>query len=266
MTASGTSLRLHVAETGSGPDFVFQHGLCGDAKQTAELFPDDAGYRLLTLECRGHGRSEPGPFEALSIATFADDVADMIEARADVPVVLGGISMGAAIALRLAARRPKLVRALVVVRPAWVTKAAPENMRAYGEVGELIARYPPTDARERFERSDNARWLASEGPDNLVSLRGFLSREPLRVTAALLTRIAEDGPGVTEAEVAAINVPTLTIGQGRDPLHPIGYAKALAAMIPGARFEEVAPKSDNRAAYVSDSRAALRRFLEQLSK
>lgn len=265
---SATSIRpqLNLVEAGEGPDFVFQHGLCGDAAQPAEVFPADAPFRRVTLECRGHGRSEAGDSAEFSIATFANDVAAMIEERGSAPVVLGGISMGAAIALRLAVKQPQLVRGLVLARSAWVTAAAPPNMRAYAEVGELLSRFPPDEARARFDRSETAAWLEREGPDNFGSLRSFFTREPLATTSALLTQIAADGPGVTPSEVEALRLPVLVIGQARDPLHPLDYAERLDAMIPGARFVKVTAKAENRERYVNDFRAALASFLSELSR
>ena len=266
MNIASVRPRLNLVEAGEGPDFVFQHGLCGDAAQPAEVLPNDVPFRRVTLECRGHGRSEAGDPAAFSIATFADDVAAMIEARGTVPVVLGGISMGAAIALRLAVKQPGLVRALVLARPAWVTEAAPPNMRAYAEVGELLSRFPPDEARARFDRSGTARRLETEGPDNLVSLRGFFTREPIATTRALLTRIASDGPGFSASEVEALRLPVVVIGQARDPLHPLAYAERLAAMIPAARFEKITPKAESRDRYVANFRAALARFLMEISR
>ena len=51
-------LRFTVSETGAGRPMLFQHGLCGDAAQPADVFPPASGWRCLTLECRGHGHSE----------------------------------------------------------------------------------------------------------------------------------------------------------------------------------------------------------------
>ncbi|WP_377293746.1 alpha/beta fold hydrolase [Rhizobium sp. SG2393] len=261
VTADG--VRLHVDAAGEGPVVVFQHGLCGDCGQTSEAFPADAGWRRVTVEARGHGRSEAGDVGRFSIATFAADVAAVIEERIGAPVVVGGISMGAAIALHLAVHRPDLVRGLVLARPAWVTAAGPENMAPNAEVGDLLKRLPPEEASAAFLEGETGRRLADEAPDNLASLTGFFSRQPIAVTAALLTAISADGPGVSEADLARIVVPTLVIGHGRDVIHPLGHAGALAALIPGARLVEITPKAASRAQYVSDFHSALSAFLRE---
>jgi pimeloyl-ACP methyl ester carboxylesterase len=265
-TLQRTSLPLAFfdAQTGTTP-VLFQHGLCGSAQQTAEAFPDDAELRLLTLECRGHGHSPTGPVEALSIAQFADDVCALVEAEKLGPVILGGISMGAAIALRIAATRPELVRALVLVRPAWVTEAGPANMRPNAEVGELLAQLSPERARESFEQSATARQLASSAPDNLATLRGFFERQPQADTSALLRRISADGPGIGPDAVRAIRVPALVIGHEGDAIHPLAHARSLAQLLPQAQLTTITPKAVSREAYVHDLHAALRPFIQSLA-
>lgn len=254
-------LRLAVHDRGSGMPVVFQHGLCGDAAQPAEVFPFELPASCLTLECRGHGGSEAGDPGLLSIATFTDDLAHWLDSLALGPVVLGGISMGAAIALRLAVTRPELVRALVLARPAWIAEAAPANMAPNAQVGALLARHGAEEARALFEASDTARELATSAPDNLASLRGFFTREPQAVTAALLARISADGPGVSRTDIAALRIPTLVIGTEVDAIHPLGHAETLAALIPGARLAHITPKALDKPRYVQDFRATLAQFL-----
>ena len=268
MTAPATLLRdgltLHLDSGGSGAPVMFQHGLGGDRRQTAAVFPEDAGNRF-TLECRAHGSSEAGDPSRFSIATFADDVAAAVEATGLAPLVVGGISMGAAIAVRLAVRRPDLVRALILVRPAWVAAAAPPSMSPNAEVGELLSRFPPSAAHAAFLRGDTARRLATESPDNLASLEGFFSRPAPATVAALLQRVSADGPGVTEDDIRAIAVPTLVVGCARDAVHPWAMACALADHIGGASLVKVTPKSDDGARYADEVRRTIRRFLESQS-
>ncbi len=240
---------------------VFQHGLCGAEPQVAEIFPAGPTLRRLTLECRGHGSSEPGPLDALSIATFTDDLATLIEQRIGRPVVVGGISMGAAIAQRLAVTRPDLVQALVLARPAWVAEPAPANMAPNALVGRLLATHPPDEARRQFQASPTAKALATEAPDNLASLLTFFDRAPQPVTAALLQRISADGPGTPETALARLAIPTLVLGHGQDAIHPLAHASRLAALIPGAALVEITAKAVNRSRYTRDFRTALERFL-----
>lgn len=254
--------RLAVADRGEGRPMLFQHGLCGDARQPAEVFPLDR-FRCLTVECRGHGASEAGDAAAFGIATFADDVAGVLDGLGVGPMPVGGISMGAAIALRLAVVRPDLVSALILARPAWLTDAAPDNMRPNAEVGALLAGQDAETARAAFDAGDTAARLAQDGPDNLASLRGFFTRTPLSVTSALLTRISADGPGVTCEQVARLRIPTLVIGHDRDVVHPLATARALAALVPRSRLSIIPPKADGTEGYRAAFRASLLSFLEE---
>lgn len=267
MTASIRSLvrggaRLRVDDIGgAGLPVVFQHGLCGDAKQAAEVFPQDARFRRITLECRGHGASDAGD-AAFSIASFADDLAALIESYREAPLVVGGVSMGAAIGLRLAVRRPDLVRGLVLARPAWVTRAAPANMAPNSEVGRLLAAMAPEEARATFLAGKTAKMLAKRAPANLASLETFFARTPISTTAALLQAIAEDGPDVSDEEVRALTAPTLIIGHERDVVHPFAHAKALAGLIPNARLVAITSKADDKQRHIADFQAAVAEFLQ----
>ena len=252
---AGATLRF--VDAGSGRPVVFQHGLGGGEAQVAELFPTEAGRRL-TLQCRGHGDSAAGPSDLLSIAAFADDVLAMADALHIGRFVAGGVSMGAAVAMRLAALHPERVEALVLVRPAWLFALAPPNMAVYAEVAAHLAGFPPDEARERFAATATARRLATEAPDNLASLLGFFDRPHPEVTASLLSHIAVDGPGAAAADV---RVPALVVGNEADCVHPLAMARQLAAALPDGRFVQVTAKALDRSAHAAEVRAAIAAFL-----
>ena len=254
---------LRVFDSGAGMPVVFQHGLGGDAAQVAENFPDGPAYRRLTVECRAQGGSTAGSVRPFSIAMFAADVLAACDAR---HFVVGGISTGAAIALRLAALHPDRVTALILARPAWLFDPAPANMRPFAEIARLLREHPPTAARERFAASPTARMLATEAPDNLSSLLKFFDRPDPAVTADLLADIAADGPGVTAAQAAAITVPTLVIGHAQDHVHPLAYAQQLAEILPNARLATITPKAADKPRHVAEFRRAVDQFLRQLSR
>jgi pimeloyl-ACP methyl ester carboxylesterase len=198
-----------------------------------------------------------------SIASFADHVAALAETLGG-PVVLGGISMGAAIAARLAVTRPDLLRALVLVRPAWVTEATPKNMAPNAEVGALLARLPAEDARRAFADSATARRLKLDAPDNLASLMGFFDRSPQADTARLLTTISADGPGITQADLCALRLPVLVCATSEDAIHPAAHAEALARLIPQARLVHLPPKGRDKPAHLAALAASMRQFLKEI--
>lgn len=260
MVRDGLSLAVHGGGA-NGPPLLFQHGLCGDARQVAEVMAGLTPQRWQALECRGHGASDLG--ETVSIDAFSDDVAALAE-RAEEPVVLGGISMGAAIAMRLAVHRPDLVRALVLVRPAWLCEPAPPNCAQNAEVAALLTDLPPDTARTQFAAGATAQRLSRYSPDNLASLMGFFARQPQAQTARLLARITNDGPGITRADLARLTVPTLVCGCAEDAIHPMPLAQALAALIPDARMVELPAKGRDKPAHLAALATTLRHFLKEV--
>jgi pimeloyl-ACP methyl ester carboxylesterase len=226
--------------------------------------PPYGAFRLLSVEFRGHGSSSAGDERPFSIALFAADVVADIDASRIDRFVIGGGSMGAAIALRIAARHTDRVAGLVMVRPAWLFDVAPETMRPFAEVAALLRSHPAADGRAIFAASDTGRLLAQQAPDNLASLLGFFDRPDAAVIAALLDDIGADGPGVTEAEAAMIGVPALTVGCGQDCVHALSYAQRLAE-VTGGRCVELAPTGIDAERHFTEMRAALGAFFDTLT-
>jgi pimeloyl-ACP methyl ester carboxylesterase len=252
-------------DEGIGYPVVFQHGLGGDEAQVGEVFPSVAGVRRLTLDCRAQGRSDRFESAPYSIELFADDVLAFVDSRGLSHFAVGGISMGAAIALRLAVRAPDRVAALILARPAWLWDAAPGNMRPFREVAACLTAAEAPEAKRVFQQSATARQLATDAPDNLTSLLGFFDRPNPDVTSRLLTSISEDGPGITRGEIERLGVPTLVIATGRDHVHPLEYGRTLAGIIKGARFVEIEAKATNRKLYVDQFRNALDEFFARVT-
>src|ERR1700746_2336441 len=87
---------LNVDDAGVvGLPVIFQHGLCGDAGQTIEAFPRDLRFRRITIESRGHGRSDAGDPGLFSIRTFGADIVAFIEANRLAPLTISGSSLWA---------------------------------------------------------------------------------------------------------------------------------------------------------------------------
>jgi non-heme chloroperoxidase len=92
-TADGTN--IFYKDWGSGRPVLFSHGwpLSGDAWEAQMLFLAGKGYRVIAHDRRGHGRSDQ-PWQGNDMDTYADDLAQLIEALDLREVVMVGHSTG----------------------------------------------------------------------------------------------------------------------------------------------------------------------------
>ncbi|GJH32086.1 alpha/beta fold hydrolase [Paraburkholderia hospita] len=253
--------RLAFVDEGEGMPVLWQHGLGADRKQPAEVFPAIDGVRRITLECRGHGLSALGDPTALSIAQFADDAMLLLDHLGIERAVVGGISLGAAIALRIAAMHPERAVALIAARPAWVDRDAPAQLQIYRDVAELLAAHGADEGAARLEACARLREIEAVSPDNAASMRGFFKRPNPESTIALLGRIPAQGPGLQRGDFHKLGLPTLTIANLQDYVHPVETAEALAELISGATLTLITSKTTSHSDYVADFQRALREFL-----
>jgi pimeloyl-ACP methyl ester carboxylesterase len=255
-------LQFHYREAGAGVPFVFQHGLGGDTEQTFGLFRPPPGFRLLTLDCRAHGETRPlGDCDKIGIAAFADDLLAWLDHLRIERAVVGGISMGAAVALNFALRYPARLLGLVLSRPAWLHGARPENVRLFGEVARLIRAHGPATGRELFQQSEDYRRVLAESPDNAAGLLWQFEQPRAAETVVKLERVPTDTPNRDAAELRVIAVPTLVLANRQDVIHPFAYGEALAEAIRGAELHELTPKSVSKERHGEDVQRFVGDFL-----
>lgn len=117
---------------------VYVHGLGGAARNWTDLMylmsPVVAG---IAPDLPGFGRSSLPADGDYSQRSYAQTVINLIEQQCNGPVDLFGNSMGGAIATRVAALRPDLVRSLILVSPAL------PNLRPRLSVTPLVAMTAP---------------------------------------------------------------------------------------------------------------------------
>src|ERR1700693_1444487 len=129
--------------------FVFQHGLGADISQPMSFFAEDRPFRLISMDCRGHGRTVPlGNRHFLSFNSFSDDIINLLDHLNLPKVVMGGISMGAGIALNFAVRYPDRTRALILSRVSWLTEPLPPNLAVFPQIAGLIREHGAHRAKE----------------------------------------------------------------------------------------------------------------------
>ncbi|WP_438854609.1 alpha/beta fold hydrolase [Agromyces sp. M3QZ16-3] len=273
--------------------FVLLHGLGADRRQPLDLFgpalatPDDASIRVVAPDVRAHGTStvvgDPADFE---LDRLADEVAARVVAElgstAPVgaasggeassgsgapsrPVTIVGISMGAAIALRIALRGLLPVERAVFVRPAFGDASLPPNLRAFPVIGELLREHGPHGGAERFVRTEPYLRVAEASP---LGARGLLTQFQATDAARRAIRLVEiprNRAFESDAEpggLARRGIRSLVVGAPRDPVHPFELAERWAADL-GAEFARVPARDDGQAAQTTAMREVVGRWLSR---
>ena len=118
-----------------GPPLVLLHGLGGSRSNWAFLAPELARTRrVLVVDLPGHGRSSALP-AAPGLGPYADRVAKLVENEGLAPTDVVGHSLGGLVGIRLAVRRPELVRSLVLAAAAGITSSTARAERILALVG-----------------------------------------------------------------------------------------------------------------------------------
>ncbi len=255
-------VRFHFQERGAGAPFVFQHGLGGDTHQILDLYAPPPGVRLITLDSRAHGATEPlGDATLLHFSALADDLVALLDHLGLASAVIGGISMGAGVALNVALRHPQRLRGLILSRPAWLDRPLPPNLLVYPAIAWLLRTYGAEEGRRRFAASGAYAQVLTAGPDAAASLLGQFEQAQAQARVARLERIPLDCPCPSLAACSAIVAPALVLATRQDPIHPYEFAEELAGALPAARLVEVTSKSVDRERHRRDVQAAIDAFL-----
>ena len=224
--AEDGEVRLSYEVTGEGRDaIVLVHGFASERnanwKATGWIQALAAeGYRVVALDCRGHGQSgKPHESAAYREDRMGDDVVDVM-AHADVPEAhLMGYSMGGMISLNLLRRHPERFRSVVIsgVGDTALTTRRPMDQRAVAEGLRAPRADEITDVRARAFRE-----FAEQSDNDLEALAACMERERAPVDPAALE---------------GLQLPVLVVVGESDDL--VGPADALARAIPGAALEVV---------------------------
>ena len=248
-------------DRGGGLPFVFQHGLSGDSAKMFDLIGDDPNFRFVSFDARYHGHSRPlGPPEAIGFDRSADDLRALLDHLGIEKAVIGGLSMGAGIALNFAIRYPERLLAMVLSRPAWLDSPLPANVAIFPEIAALIRDHGRA-GREVFANSGTYAKAMAESSDSAATLLGMFDDPTAAETVERFERIPKDCPSPDRSAWGRIRVPSLVLGNHRDTIHPFAMAQALAETIPGAELRVLTPKCEDVPAHERDFGRFVREFL-----
>lgn len=222
---------LYYERSGTGPELLFVHGMCGHAgvwdgqvRRLADRFT------CITYDRRGHSRSGP-PAQRESVATHAEDAAALIEAlRLDRPVLVGS-SGGARIGVELARTHRERLSGAVFSEPPVFSLEPVLGRAVQAEIAAVVrpaaeAGGPRAAVDAFFSAVCPGLWSALDEP----------ARDRYRANGhMMLAEFAGEPyePGLSD--VATVDLPALVISGTES--HPAlqAIAATLASALPDAR-------------------------------
>jgi pimeloyl-ACP methyl ester carboxylesterase len=227
-------LDIWTEQVGEGPDILLIGGL-GDTVESWQFQLDGLAdrYRLTAFDNRGAGRTAM-PDGPVSVEAMADDAAGVLRALEIPSAHVAGFSGGSIIAQELALRHPELVRSLVL-QSTW---AVPDPfLRAWGRFVRWLVEAAPS---ERAFQESFFLWIYTARAHNDGTVDQFIEE----VIAFPHKQSTEDVHRFLDAffvhdttdRLPQIAAPTLVLAGGRDPTSRPPLGRAVADLIPGARF------------------------------
>jgi pimeloyl-ACP methyl ester carboxylesterase len=188
-----------------------------------------AGYRLVSAD-------PPAGPDAVELTLLALDAA----ARRHRPALVGGVSLGAHLAVRWAAAAGPPPHGLLLALPAWTGKPGPVAA-ASAHAADLVEALGVTGALARARKGAEP-WVLAELTAAWPTYQERLA-DTLRSTAR--------SRGPSTGELARIAAPVGIAAFADDPLHPLPVAEQWAGLLPQARLRTL------RLAEVAADRAVL---------
>lgn len=209
-------VKIHYEDQGKGDPVILVHGFASKAQHNWELTgwykTLTPHYRVIAIDCRGHGQSDkPHDRAAYSGSAMEDDVIRLLDHLGIRRALLMGYSMGGRISMGLLANHPDRLRAVVlggVGAGAGVTDPARRNAIVQALLAEDKSKI--TAEQPRLFRE-----FAEANRNDLKALGACMGADREPITASLFARN---------------QVPVLIVVGTKDEL--VGAPEDLAKMIP----------------------------------
>jgi pimeloyl-ACP methyl ester carboxylesterase len=212
-------VKIHFEDRGSGDPVILVHGFASKAEHNWGLtgwYKTLANYRVIALDCRGHGQSDkPHDASAYSGSAMEDDVIRLLDHLNIKRALLMGYSMGGRISMGLLTHHPDRFRAVVL-----------GGIGAGAGVAERETRKPIVQALLADDKSK-----VTEPRARLFRDFAEANKNDLKALAACMD--AERG-AITANEFTRNSIPVLVVAGSKDEL--VAEPEDLANMIPLAQL------------------------------
>ena len=232
----GRNIAYDLLGPAGAPVVCMTHSLASDGGMWAEQVPPllAAGFRVLRIDMRGHGGSDPVQGD-YTMSQLAGDVAGVLDRLNIARVHFIGLSIGGMLGQAFAIEHgARLISAMwcatLPASPAGAAQVWADRMRTVWQANSLAPLSVPTMERwftDAFKPRNPGRW--QEIHDTIV---GTTPAGYLGCSAAIQNFDFT-------AQLPALKLPVLVVVGDGDPGTPPAGNRRIASLVPGARYEEI---------------------------
>ncbi|MBC1489661.1 alpha/beta hydrolase [Listeria sp. FSL L7-1485] len=225
---------------GEGIPLLFLHGLGDNLEFAFETFNKDEKIQLISMDQRGHGKSGHDS-KKLSYDRLASDALALMDYLGIQHFYVGGLSMGAGVALNLAVHETNRVTGLILLR----SSATDEPMKK--EVIEwfrTVSNYlPKKNGQQLFEQDPIFQSIKDTYPKAIDTFERYFEDEASVHYYKKFIDIPKDSPIKNKSELTNLTIPVLILSNKHDVIHPIEYSLFYERYIENSSYFELTPKT-----------------------
>lgn len=248
---------LYYEVSGEGKPLIFLHGLGGCIKQIKDIYQPIEGIQLIVIDQKAHGNSR-GCFASITFDNLASDVIAIADILHIKEFIIAGISMGAAVSLKVLLNYPDRVTKAFLIRNAWINKPMKQE---FIHLYDTTANYLRDKDKVGFINSAEFISLQKTSIETANSFIRFFSEEAALIYYHKFHILPKLQPFSSFEELHQIQKDVTILSNHHDPIHPFAYGEILHTHIQNSRFYEIASKSIDRNIHITQINHYLKMFL-----
>jgi len=229
LDSGGVKIRYVIA--GKGEPVVLIHPFAASAEIWEPIIKDlSQNYRVIAMDCRGHGKSDKPHDPKQYGIKMVDDVVRLLDHLEMKKATIVGYSMGGSIAIKMLTEHPDRFRAAIIGGSLGFTRYESEHDEAPRLGPSLLSGMPLSEAMIASAPAD---WPKPSPQQREMMKRMDAAQDPIALGAET---VSHEGLWVDDVELKSITVPTLVIYGGND--RPAFYESA-KSRFPNLQFKKI---------------------------
>lgn len=249
--------KIYYEVIGKGKPLVYLHGLGGNIEAIKGIYRKIENVQLILIDLQGHGQSTMSDND-FNFKTLAKDVVDVVDCLKIDKFMIAGISMGAAVGLRVAIDYPSRIDKLILIRNAWINKPMKQE---FINIYEQAAHYLSLDDLLGFEKTKEFKELEKLSKNSVGSLRYYFTDNAALKNYTKFSTLPKLKPFNKWEEIENLDIETLIINNDNDPIHASEYGKEIAKHMKNVTYKEILSKDVNAIEHVRQLNRQLKDFI-----